>query len=158
MIRRPHTTIQLNVMAKIFASGLFLCLVLTAPAQQTVTPPPTPMTPASEVIDRMTAAWNAHDTCAFAAFLHPQILLRDVGRTKVLRRGRAAFEQSAANFFAKNPQAKVEILRRITEGAFVIDYERISGLANGQARESTIILEVRNDLVVRMWGLPEDAQ
>lgn len=153
-----HTTNRFKIMAKICASGLFLCLVLTAQAQQTATPPAPSTSPASAVIDRMTAAWNAHDARAFAAFLHPQILLRDVGRTKVLRRGRAAFEQSAANFFAKNPQAKVEILRRITEGAFVIDYERISGLANGQARESIIILEVRNGLVVRMWGLPEDAQ
>jgi hypothetical protein len=157
MIRRPHTTIQLNVMAKIFTSGLFLCLALTVSAQQTVTPPKNPTSPASEVIDRMTAAWNAHDARAFAAFLHPQILLRDIGRTKVLRRGRAAFVQSAS-FFAKNPQAKVEILRRITEGAFVIDYERISVRANGQARESAIILEVRNGLVVRMWGLPENVQ
>jgi hypothetical protein len=106
----------------------------------------------------MTAAWNAHDAQAFAAFLHPDILLRDVGRAKVLRRGRKAFAQSAAKFFANNPNAKVEILRRITEGPFVIDYERISGLANGKARESTIILEVRADLVVRMWGLAEDAQ
>jgi hypothetical protein len=31
-------------------------------------------------------------------------------------------------------------------------------LANGEARESTIILEVRDGLVVRMWGLPEDTK
>lgn len=142
-------------MKKILFACVFHLLAFPAPAQQSALPP---ATPASAVIDRMTAAWNAHDARAFAAFLHPNILLRDVGRTKVLRRGRKAFEQSAATFFANNPQAKVEILRRITDGAFVIDYERISGRANGKTTESTIILEVRDGLVVRMWGLPEDAK
>lgn len=140
-------------MKKILFACLFLLFALHAPAQQAAL---SPATPASATIDRMTAAWNAHDARAFAAFLHPDILLRDVGRTKVLRRGRQAFEQSAAKFFANNPQAKVEILRRLTDGAFVIDYERISGRANGKTTESTIILEVRDGLVVRMWGLPED--
>ncbi len=110
----------------------------------------------SEVIDAMTKAWNAHDAVNFAAHLHPDIELKEVGQTNVIRRGRQAFQESAEGYFRKHPKVRVEILKRITEGAFVIDQERLSGMEGQPDKVQTVILEVRDGLVIRLWGLPED--
>ncbi|HEX9000572.1 MAG TPA: PQQ-binding-like beta-propeller repeat protein [Blastocatellia bacterium] len=109
-----------------------------------------------QVIDAMTAAWNAHDAVQFASFLHPEIELKDVGRSEVIRRGRQAFLESAAGYFRKHPKVRVEILKRIADGPFVIDQEKLSGLEGQPDKVQTVILEVRDGLVVRLWGLPED--
>jgi outer membrane protein assembly factor BamB len=112
----------------------------------------------SEIIDAMTEAWNEHDAVKFASYLHPDIELMDVGQSKVIRRGRQAFQESAEGYFRKHPKVRVEILKRITDGPFVIDQEKLSGMESQPDKVQTVILEIRNGLVVRLWGLPEDSK
>ena len=65
---------------------------------------------------------------------------------------------------AVNPMAEIcmatpaiaDNLKRITDGAFVIDQERLSGLAGQPDKVQTVILEVRDGLVIRLWVLPEE--
>ena len=112
---------------------------------------------AEAVVDAMTAAWNARDAARYAAFLHPEIIVQTLDADAGRPTGREAMQKSSADFFAREPNAKIEIVSRMSDGPFVIERERMVGLANGSVFWTTVIYEVRDRQVVRMWIVPRTA-
>jgi hypothetical protein len=109
---------------------------------------------AEAVVDALTAAWNAHDAARYAAFLHPAVTVQTLDADAGRPTGRDAMQKSSADFFAREPNAKIEIVSRMSDGHFVIERERMVGLANGTVFWTTVIYEVRDRLIVRMWIVP----
>ena len=147
------------------AIGLGLALAVVAGCA--TTPSPAPVGPqrdvseiereAEAVVDALTAAWNAHDAARYAAFLHPDVIVQTLDADAGRPTGREAMQKSSADFFAREPQAKIEIVSRMSDGPFVIERERMVGLANGSVFWTTVIYEVRDRQVVRMWIVPRTA-
>jgi len=143
---------------------VLLVLALAALAGCTTTAPtpaPGPLREVTEleleaeaVVDAMTAAWNAHDPKRYAAFLHPDVVVQTLEEDAGKPTGREAMTESSAQFFAREPAAKIEIVSRMTDGPFVIERERMIGLSNNSVFWTTVIYEIRNRLVVRMWIVP----
>jgi hypothetical protein len=144
-----------------------LVLVLSSLVAGCATPPQTVAGPtrdiseveqeAEAVVDALTAAWNAHDAARYAAFLHPAVTVQTLDADAGRPTGRDAMKKSSADFFAREPNAKIEIVSRMSDGHFVIERERMVGLANGTVFWTTVIYEVRDRLVLRMWIVPRTA-
>lgn len=109
---------------------------------------------AEAVVDAMTAAWNAHNPARYATFLHPNITVQTLNADAARPTGREAMEKSSAEFFAREPNAKIEIVSRMSDGVYVLERERMVGLANGSVFWTTVIYEVRDRVVIRMWIVP----
>lgn len=139
-----------------------LVAVLLVAGHACTTQPLTPQAPAradleteaARVVGLMMSAWNAHDAESYASYLHPEVRVQTLGDPIIRPTGREAMEKASAEFFAKEPSARVEILERIADGSYVIERERMVGLSSGEVFWTTVIVEVRDKQVVHMWILP----
>jgi hypothetical protein len=69
--------------------------------------------------------------------------------------GRDAMAKSSADFFEREPDAKIEIVSRLLDGRYVIERERMVGLKSGTTFWTTVVYEVRGQLVAHMWIIPQ---
>lgn len=103
-----------------------------------------------EVVQRQVNAYNARNLDAFLAtyaadariYDHPDRLRSD---------GRDAMRPRYAQLFQNNPGLQVQIVKRITIGAFVVDQEHVTGLADGRTVDVVATYEVRDGLTRRVW-------
>jgi hypothetical protein len=142
------------VLPVIAAAALVACTTTPQPASGPMREVADRELEAEAVVDAMTAAWNAHNSQRYAAFLHPDVIVQTLEADAGNPTGREAMAESSAQFFAREPAAKIEIVSRMSDGRFVIERERMVGLSNGSVFWTTVIYEVRDRLVVRMWIVP----
>ena len=113
-------------------------LVLTA-ALAGQAAPPAVITPEA-LIQNQVDAYNAHDLDAFSA------CYGKVGPEK----GLAALRKGYADLFKRFPKLKVKILKRISQGAFVIDQEQAEGMGPNPVTV-TAIYETAQGKIVHVW-------
>jgi hypothetical protein len=142
-------------------------LALTLFATACATPPPKsspaaasrPVTSlekeSARVVDSMTAAWNAGDAETYSAYLHPNVIVQQINAAVDGPTGRDAMAKSSADFFEREPDAKIEIVSRLLDGRYVIERERMVGLKSGTTFWTTVVYEVRGQLVAHMWIIPQ---
>jgi hypothetical protein len=133
-----------------------LAACTAAPPRTTVqSPEPTAIeVAAARAVDRLTAAWNKHDTDAYAALLDPDVIVAQLDTDSPKPTGRDAMAKSSSQFFEREPNARIEIISRIVDGHWVIERERMTGLSSDTVFWTTAIYEVRDDVVKRMWIVP----
>lgn len=115
-------------------------------------PMPASMQPEA-VVQRQLEAYNARDVEAFLATYDPQAELFGFP-SQPQARGHAALRAMYAALFARSPQLKATVDKRIVQGSFVIDRERVTGmpgLPEGQAMEAVAIYEVVGGRIRRVW-------
>ncbi len=123
-------------------SALVACLILPAA-------PPAAVPPES-VVQKQVEAYNAHDLEAFAACYASDIEFRTMAGTVNPEKGLAALKQGYGELFKAYPTLRVKILKRITQGAFVIDQEQAEGMGP-KPITVTAIYEVSGGKIVRVW-------
>lgn len=107
----------------------------------------------AELAQRQLDAYNAHDLEAFVACYHPQVEVRDFPAGTLRLDGIAAFRARYADVLAR-PGLRAEVVRRIAQGAVVIDEERVTGLREGVV-SAVALYEVEGDLIRRVWFVRE---
>lgn len=85
---------------------------------------------ASDLIERLTDAWNRHDPDAVAACYAPDVVSRDITLTESLR-GRQAIRNAAAMYMRAFPDIRFEIRRVACEGDLVCEEWRATGTHEG---------------------------
>jgi imidazolonepropionase-like amidohydrolase len=98
-----------------------------------------------QIVQRQVNAYNHHDARVFAESYAADA---EVVRPSAYVRTRAAIESAYGALFASNPQLHVEILDRKTDGETVVDAERITGFADGSARDAMVTYVVGNGSIV----------
>jgi hypothetical protein len=90
-----------------------------------------------DAVERQLQAYNAHDIDAFLACFHDDVLIVDAEGQEIMR-GRPWLRQSYGPLFRDHPELRAEILWRERLGAYVVDVELVTGLADEPVRAVAI--------------------
>lgn len=101
-------------------------------------------------------AYNARDIGAFAPIYHEQVQLIDLQSGVAFCTSRSELIERYGKQFADHPELHCELVDRIVCPPFVIDEERVTGLAADRAVHAVATYEVRDGLIVRAWFLREE--
>lgn len=89
----------------------------------------------AEIVQESIDAYNANDIPATFVSFHPEVVVWDADGN-VLLRGLDDVRARYAKVRADNPAIHYEIVRRIASGDWVVDEERVTGLAEPRAEET----------------------
>jgi hypothetical protein len=111
-----------------------------------------PETVAQALVD----AINAHDLDAVLRTYAPDSVARRLPGGEEFLRGQSDIRTKFVSLLAKNPEIRIEIVGRIVHGDFVVDREKVSGLAGGAgASYGAVIYEIKDGLIRNEWYLPK---
>ena len=111
--------------------------------------PPTAITPEA-LIQKQVDAYNAHDLDAFVACYGEAIEFRTMDGKVGPEKGLPPLRKGYEDLFKRFPNLKVKILKRISQGAFVIDQEEARGM-DTEPITVTAIYETAEGKIVRVW-------
>jgi len=111
--------------------------------------PPAAITPEA-LIQKQVDAYNAHDLEAFVACYGEAIEFRTMDGKVGPEKGLVSLRKGYADLFRRFPDLKVKILKRISQGAFVIDQEQAEGMGPNPVTV-TAIYETAQGKIIRVW-------
>jgi imidazolonepropionase-like amidohydrolase len=123
--------------------------VVFAPAELV---PPTP----AMVVQAQVEAYNARDLERFVAFFSDDVVIARHPGGATVARGRAELRRTYATLFAASPELKTHVLRRIVQGALVVDHEMVTGIRGRNYLHAVATYEVRGGLIRRVWLSPSE--
>lgn len=106
----------------------------------------------AQIVDAQIRAYEAGDAEAFAALYAENAVCSALPSGRVIASGREDIRRVWGAVFARSRRA-VTIVRRMVEGRYVIDTERVLILATGQQVEATAIYLVGERLIEQVWFL-----
>jgi hypothetical protein len=98
-------------------------------------------------------AYNSKDLEAFLACYVSDIESRAHPSGDLICRGHDGFRERYGPYFEANPDMHCELLHRMVMGNFVVDHERITGLADGTEKFAIAIYTCGEDLIEGVWFL-----
>jgi hypothetical protein len=102
-----------------------------------------------DAVERQLAAYNAHDIAAFLACYHDDVQIVDAEGQEIMT-GTSWMRQSYGPLFRDHPDLRAEILWRERLGAYVVDVELVTGLADEPVRAVAIYHLDENGLIDRI--------
>jgi uncharacterized protein (TIGR02246 family) len=111
----------------------------------------------AEIVDAQIRAYEAGDTEGFVTLYAEDAICAALPSGRVIAHGREDIRRVWGALFARSAR-EVTIARRMIEGRYVIDAERVRILATGQQVEATAIYLVGETLIERVWFLDPPAQ
>lgn len=111
--------------------------------------PPVEITPEA-LVQKQVDAYNAHDLEAFVACYGPAIEFWTLDGKVGPEKGLAPLRKGYGDLFKRFPALKVKILKRICQGAFVIDQEQAEGMGPSPITV-TAIYETSQGKIIRVW-------
>ena len=102
------------------------------------------------LIQKQVDAYNAHDLDAFVACYGEAIEFRTMDGKVGPEKGLAPLRKGYGDLFKRFPNLKVKILKRISQGAFVIDQEQAEGM-DSVTVTVTAIYETAQGKIVHVW-------
>jgi hypothetical protein len=90
------------------------------------------------------------DSTAATQFADP-VLFHTWGDTVVRRISHADMRAGFAKVLATNPKMRYTVVDRMVVGPFVVDHERLVGMADGHPRDALNVMEVRDGRIVAEW-------
>ena len=106
----------------------------------------------AEIVDAQIRAYEAGDAEAFAELYAEDAECVALPSGRVIAAGREDIRRVWGEVFARS-RREVTIARRMVEGRYVIDAERVRILATGQRVEATAIYLVGKALIEQVWFL-----
>jgi hypothetical protein len=131
-----------------------LALTVAIAAFGPPTPPPTPLISPEILVQLQVDAYNAHDLDSMVACYSPAVEFWSMDGKPQGEKGVAALRQGYSDLFAKFPKLKVKVLKRICQGAFVIDQEQAEGMGPNPITV-TAIYQTAQAKIVRVWYIQE---
>jgi hypothetical protein len=108
------------------------------------------------VAQALVDAFNAHDVEGVLAVYAPDCVARRLPGGEEFLRGKAAVRAKFVALFEKNPRVRIEIVGRIAHGSYVIDREKITGVAGGEGPSfGVVIYEIEDGSIRNEWYLPK---
>jgi len=136
-----------------------LIMLLAAPFLAAQGKPAAAAGPPEAVAQALVEAFNAH---------HLEAILRTYSQDSVARRlpsgeayihGHPDIRKKFATAFEKSPNIRVDVVQRMVHGDFVIDREKITGVADSNGPQfGVVIYEIKDGLIQNEWYLPKTAR
>lgn len=105
-----------------------------------------------ELIQKQVDAYNAHDLDAFVACFGKDIEFRTMDGNVNPEKGTVALRKGYADLFKRFPELRVKVLKRIRQGAYVIDQQQAEGMGPNPVTV-TAIYQIDQDKIIRVWYL-----
>lgn len=106
----------------------------------------------TEIVQAQVDAYNRHDLEGFLGLYADDAQLFDYPDQRLMA-GKDALRERYRQRFEPAPKLHAQILQRIAFDRFVIDQERVTGLADGQGLEVVAIYEIRDGHIARVTFL-----
>lgn len=135
-------------MLKVLAMTLAMAVV--APP----THPPTPLISPEILVQLQVDAYNAHDLDSMVACFSPAVEFWTMDGKPQGEKGTPALRQGYSDLFNKYPKLKVKVLKRICQGAFVIDQQQAEGMGPSPITV-TAIYQTAQAKIVRVWYIQD---
>ena len=103
-----------------------------------------------DLVQKQVEAYNAHDLDAFVACYGPAIEFRTMDGKVNPEKGLAPLRKGYEDLFKRFPKLKVTVLKRISQGPFVIDQEQAEGMGPNPITV-TAIYETSQGKIIRVW-------
>jgi hypothetical protein len=104
------------------------------------------------IVQKQLEAYNRKDLDAFVQCYSDSIRIGDLTALELRVERRDQLRGLYRQLFAQNPQLHCEILSRVTVGAFVIDEERVTGLARlPDGLHIAAIYRIESGLISEVW-------
>ena len=116
-----------------------------APGERAV---PAEASEAERVVQEQVEAYNRRDLDGFLATYSPQVKLYDFP-DELRTTGLDAMRERYGAFFERTPDLHAEITRRIVQGDYVIDHERVT--AGGREMTAVAIYQVEGGKITNVW-------
>ncbi len=100
------------------------------------------------VIQKQVEAYNKHDLDAFLATYSPDIRLHEFP-DKLTSSGLEEMRKQYGALFERAPGLKAEITKRIVQGNYVIDHEKVT--FGGRESTAVAIYQIREGKIVNVW-------
>jgi uncharacterized protein (TIGR02246 family) len=100
------------------------------------------------IIQEQVEAYNKHDLDAFLATYSPDIRLHEFPG-KVTSSGLEEMRKQYGALFARAPGLKAEITKRIVQGNYVIDHEKVT--FGGRESTAVAIYQIGGGKIVNVW-------
>lgn len=97
------------------------------------------------LIQKQSLAFNNKDLERFASYYSDHVIVQNFPND-TLYIGKSKLKSNYKDFFSKNPEASVQVLKQMNKGNIVIDEERIN--INGKEHHRAIVYEIRNGQIV----------
>ncbi len=108
------------------------------------------------VAQALVDAINAHDLDAVLRTYAADSVARRLPGGEEFLRGQANIRAKFVALLEKNPGIRIEIVGRIVHGDFVVDREKVTGLAGGGgASYGAVVYEIKDGLIRNEWYLPK---
>ena len=118
------------------------------------TTPPAVTRQADAVVQQSVDAFaRGDDAAAVAPFAEP-VIFHVWGEDSVQHMTRARMRQGFHETIVANPHMRYLIVAHLVAGPFVVNHERLTGMADGKVRDAWDILEVRHGRIVAEWESP----
>ncbi|NTW85370.1 MAG: SnoaL-like domain-containing protein [Holophagaceae bacterium] len=130
-------------------------LLLLVPALLVAAPTPKVLTPAMAV-ERQLEAINAHDLEGVLALFSEDAEVSDLPVGAPALKGKSGLRERYTGLFKGNPELHVSAAAQLVSGAFVVQRERLKGLAGSKGPvEVVMVYQVKSSRIIRMWALRE---
>lgn len=109
--------------------------------------------PPEKVAQALVDAFNARDIEAILKTYSPDSVAYRLPGGEAFITGHAEIRKKFNSAFERDTTVKVKVVERIVDGKFVVDKEKITGVANGKKYErySTVIYEITNGVIRKEW-------
>ena len=104
-----------------------------------------------EVVQQQVEAYNKRDIEAFLATYSPHVEITEHLGAEVSIRGHHAMRGIWGPFFEDSPALYCTITSRMVLGNVVVDYEAVTGLADGDVFHAIAIYEVHDGAIQKVW-------
>lgn len=139
-------TLLLTVLLGLAAS----CAPAGARHESAPAPPTAAVSDAERVVQAQLEAYNRRDIDAFLATYAPDVRIYD-HPDRLQLEGLAAMRERYGPMFERVPDLHAAIERRIVQGDYVIDHERVTGLPDGRTIRAVAIYQVRDGRIQNVW-------
>ena len=107
------------------------------------------------IVQRQLDAYNRHDLESFLSTYSREVQILKFPGSEVILSGLAELRRSYAERFRQGSTIHAELVSRTVQRNFVIDKERVSGLAANTIVEAIAIYEVSGNLITRVWFIKD---
>ena len=105
----------------------------------------------ADIVDRQIEAYNAHKIDDLIATYHPKIQVYSLLSEKIVLNELDELYAYYVNVFTTSPQIKTQTLNRIINGSLIIDFQHITGKKDMSNYDISIIYEIKNHFIIRIW-------
>lgn len=96
-------------------------------------------------------AYNQQNIDEFLGVYSDDVIVMTFPGNDVMYRGKEKMRERYSQLFKNNPNQHAELISRMVKENIVIDYEYVTGRANGESINAIAMYEINDDKIQKVW-------